>query len=197
MTALSVPALIRATLADPGDGVRRIQSLGLSAQARWLAFAIVAIVTVLPTEALLAAVPADKLTPWEQAMRRPFVAVAAQAVTMILASGAITVIGRWFGGRARFADAILAIAWVQFIMFMFQITQFALLALMPPIGVLFGLVSLGVFLWLLVGTTAALNGFTNRLLVLLGVVATGLVIAFGLGIVAVMLGVVPEIAPNV
>ena len=130
-------------------------------------------------------------------MRRPFVAVLAQAVTMIVVAGAITQVGRWFGGRAQMADAILAVAWVQFIMFLFQIVQFALLALLPPLGVLFSLVSLGVFLWLLVGMTGALNGFTNRFLVLLGVIGTALVIAFVVGVLATAAGFAPEFAANV
>jgi hypothetical protein len=192
-----IPSLVRITLADPAEGVRRLQAMDLPVQVRGLAFAFVAIVTILPTEMLLLAVPEGDLTPLELAMRRPVAAALAQAVTMLLVAGAITVVGRWFGGRARFADAVVAVAWVQFILFLFQIAQFALLAVFPPIGVLFSLVSVGVLFWLMVGVTAALNGFSNRLLVLLAVVATGLVIAFCLGAVAAALGIVPGIAANV
>lgn len=193
----SLPALVRATLADPGEGVRRLQAMDLTPEARWIAFALVAIVTVLPTEALLAAVPVESLTPWELAMRRPVFAVVAQGVTMILAAGAIRVVGGWFGGRARFADALVSVAWVQFIMFLFQIAQLALLALVPPLGILFSMLSLGVFLWLIVGITAALNGFRNRLLVLAGVVVTAIVIAFCAGGLIVAVYGLPGVPPRV
>jgi hypothetical protein len=197
MAFVSLPVLVRTTVADPAEGVRQLLALNIPREARWMAFALVSILTVLPTEALLAAVPAGDLSPWELAMRRPVFAVVAQGATMILAAGAIRVVGSWFGGTARFADALLSVTWVQFIMFLFQVAQFVLLAVLPPLGILFSMVSLAVFLWLIVGITAALNGFTNRLLVLVGVVLTTLAAAFCLGILAVALGVVPEFAPNV
>ena len=92
--------------------------------------------------------------------------------TMILLGLVVAVqtIGRRAGGSGTFPDALLLLAWLQFVMIAVQIAQLVVLLVVPPLFGLVTMASLAIFMWLLVNFTMALHGFTSALKVAVGTV---------------------------
>jgi hypothetical protein len=121
----------------------------------------------------------------------PLAAVAVQLAANALAVVLMVQVGRLFGGRGGFADALLLVAWLQAMMALAQAAQIVVLLVLPPLAGLVLLLAIGLFFWLLVGFVQALHGFRNPFLVLIGVVGTLFATAFVLSFVLVLLGFEP------
>lgn len=197
LTLASVSDLLRVTLTDPAEAVRRLVGLGLPMQARLIAFALVVVLSVLLTQILILVMPMGAGAPWGGLMHNPLGAAAVQAGTVLMFTTGISVVGGWFGGRARFDDALLLMVWLEFVLFVFQLVQVVLSLILPPVALIFGFLSVIVFFWLLVSFTAVLNGFGNRVKVLAGVLATFFAAAFLFALLATLLGFGPAEFGNV
>jgi hypothetical protein len=87
------------------------------------------------------------------------------------------------GGRGTFRDALLLIAWLQFILLCVQALQLLLGLALPPAAELVGLIGLLLLVWLLTNFTAVLHGFTSLWTVFLGLVIGAVVLMFALAFV--------------
>ena len=193
--------LLRLTLTDPRAAVRRILALALPDGAAWLAFAIVVVLGLAATLVSLTLAPVeppqDMANPVLYLAAHPYHAAAFQAAFLILLAVGVALVGRWFGGRARFGEALVLISWIEFCMICLQAVQLVLVFVLPPVALAAGLAGFALFFWWLTVFTAEANGFRNLLLVFLGIVACLMVAALVSGMVMVSLGIAPMPQPEV
>lgn len=178
-------ALARFTVANPRGGARFVLGLNLPLAARWTALALNAVLAAVFTHLSIALMPAAQREELAQVIGSPIQMAVLQGFVMVALVAAITLIGRMRGGRGSFADAIVLMAWLQFILLGLQMVQLALQLVVPLLADLVGLAGLGLFVWLLTNFTAELHGFRSLGLVFLGMLVS--LLALTLGIVVLLM----------
>ncbi len=177
------------TLRAPRAGVRRLLELGLPMEARWLGLILVTVLAVMVTRVSLLMLPPGDGPGFLAIVANPFFGVPAQAVSLVVTAAAITGIGRFFGGLGGFADALLVIVWVEFLMTVTQLAELAVMLVVPPLGAVLGLAVLVFFVWLVVNAIAELHGFDNLLMVFLGLVGGFVALVVALATLLSALGI--------
>lgn len=175
-------ALARQSVADPEKGAAAVLAWNPPVAARWMLMAF-AVLTGVVLAYLL-----PVLTGRAAELPTPFVATLVQGGMNIAAVVLATGVGRMFGGRGRFEDALLLVGWLQLLMVALQLVQLAVMIVLPP---LVGLVMVGavaLFFWLLSGFVSALHGFQSRFMVLLGTLGTLFAAAFVMSFILILLG---------
>lgn len=118
----------------------------------------------------------------------PLTAAFVQFGLLVMLVISIHSIGRAFGGTGSFEETLLLVTWLQFVLLCLQLVQLLALILMPPLGGLIGLISIGIFLWLLVNFVAVIHNFRSLGLVFAGVLISAFAIVFALSLILSMLG---------
>ncbi|AGT09112.1 YIP1 family protein [Paracoccus aminophilus] len=193
MTFTQIGELAVLTLREPARGFRALQGLGLPIAARWML-----LVLAIALSALLAGVanwlfPTPITTPLTELVAQPWLLAAVQFVAMTATALLITFVGRLFGGRGSFEDALLVTAWIELLLVAVQAVQVVLMLVLPLLAGLFSLVAFALFFYLIVTLTKALHGFQNGFLVLLTMVGTLFVVGFALTFLALAMGIPPEV----
>lgn len=195
MTGL--PALVadlaRQTMRDPRGGVRRLLALDLPMEARWIALLLVTVLAVLVTRLSLVLLPPGGDPGFLALVGDPFVGIPAQGLSLLIAAAAIAVIGQRFGGQGTFADALLVVAWVEFLMTVAQTAELVVMVILPPLGAVLVLAVLAWFVWIVVNAVAELHGFRNLILVFLGLLAGFVAVVFALALLLSLLGILPVV----
>ncbi|MBD3786475.1 MAG: YIP1 family protein [Sphingomonadales bacterium] len=194
MTTETIKALVWLTLRAPQQAAAALLALNLPGQARALALAVVVVLSAMLgtlAEIVFAFVTKVDLGPAQS----PVSLALLQGALLIYGAAMVTVMGRQVGGRGRFADALVLLAWIEFVLILGQIVQMVVMVLFPLVAVLATLGLVGLMFWLLVNFVAALHGFTNLMAVGAGVIAGFIASALIAGIVLVALGIVPVPAP--
>ena len=176
-------AAIRQTLDDPRAAARWIIAQNFAASTAAMALALVSILTSILSSAVMLIAPDEmfNFTTLQLAL--------GQMAGLFLAAGLIIWVGRMFGGKGQFSDAVALVAWVEGIMFALQLVQFVALFILPMATVVLALVGLALLIWLMVHFIAELHGFANLWLVFFGMVGTVLAISFILAaVLAAVLG---------
>ena len=88
---------------------------------------------------------------------------------VMITSGIIFVCSRLARGQASFSDLILLMSWFQFLQLALYIAQMVLVVLLPPLGVLVALASVGLTLWVLAHFIKTANGFASLVGPFLGI----------------------------
>lgn len=186
LTFATVTALMRETLTAPRATAARIMAMNPPDDARWLGFVIVVVLSVLVGQLSI-------LVLGEGGFGGSMIFMAVFQ-TMILLGLVVAVqgIGRLAGGKGTFPDALLLLAWLQFVMIAVQILQLAAMVLVPPLFGFATMLALAVFMWLLVNFTMALHGFTSAVKVVVGTVFSFFGLAVVLAIVLSVLGLGPQ-----
>lgn len=190
LTLSNVMGLVAMTLRDPRGAARAILRIPLSLQGRWLLLALMAVLSALLMQVLQAMLPppvAADGTVLEPV--GPFVWAGMVAVGMVLTSLLVFAVGRWRGGKGELPDAVILIAWLQFIQLLVVGLQVVLLAVLPfavPVAEIVGLL---LFLWLLVNFVAEMHGFRSVGMVFLGVIITFVGFVFAMTLVLMLVGV--------
>lgn len=193
MTGQDLKLLVGETLRDPQSAARRILTIGLPPQAGWLGLALVSVLALLMLRVTLLAFGGDEmLNPAGSAMRHPVGGTLLQAVIVLMTAFVMAWAGRLFGGQGRFQDALFLVVWLQLVLVLVSVVQFVALLILPPVGGIVALLSIPLFLWLLVSFTAALHGFSNLLLVLLGLIGAFLATAILVAILLTLAGIDPQ-----
>lgn len=186
-----VAELARQTLRDPRGGVRWLLVLGLPMEARWLALLLVTVLAVIVTRLSLMAMPVAGDPGVIALVADPLVGVPVQAISLVVAAAAIAGIGRLFGGRGTFADALLVVAWVEFLMTLAQAGELVVMFLVPPLGAVLVLAVLALFLWIVVNAIAELHGARSLLKVFLGLVLGFVIVVVALATLLAVFGILP------
>jgi hypothetical protein len=177
---LDLPTLLRMardSVQNPRAGARQMMRLNPPMPARWIALALMAVLSAVFTHVSLATMPLADPAGMEGVIATPIRTALLQVVVLLVLVQAVYRLGRWQGGRGSFADAMLLVCWLQFILLCLQGAQILLLVLLPPAGELLGLIALVLFLWLLTGFVAELHGFRSMGMTFLGILLTLLGVA--------------------
>lgn len=186
LTLASIAALVRDTLVAPRDTATRIMNMNAPDDARWLGFVIVVVLSVLVGQASIVVLG-------ESAFGGSLIFMAVfQTMVLLGLVVAVQGLGRMAGGTGTFPDALLLLAWLQFVMVAVQLVQLVALVLLPPLFGVVTLASLVIFMWLLVNFTMALHGFTSAFKVAVGTVFAFFGLAVLLAIFLGVLGLGPE-----
>ena len=196
MTFEDFKLLFLSTFRDPQGMARWLIAQNFPMPARWIALVLVAVVSALlgffwqmlldirlPPEEVLPAGPLDS----------PFVTATIQVGAIALSAAAMALVGRLFGGKGRFEDAIVLTAWTEAVMLPVECAHLLLVLLLPAIAPVTSIAIIVLFFWLTVQFIMALHGFTSAGKVALGMFATLLVLGLVLYPFAAMLGLLPEL----
>lgn len=185
LNAALIRDLLRETITDPQGAARRLVAAAPPMEARWLALALVAVLSVLIGQA--------SALVFARAGAAMVVGLNASAilhgVVLVVVVWAAHTVGRIFGGTGTFADAILLISWLQFVMVMLQLVQLLALVLLPPLSMLIGMAAIALFLWLLTNFVAVLHGFKSLGKVFGMILVTFMALAFVLAFLLALLGI--------
>jgi hypothetical protein len=182
--------LMKDTVVNPPKGVARLLALNPPLQARWIGLGIVmALSAVLATlsQMMLAVATDDQIT----VAPAPVAMVLVQGILLVYGAWAMAFFGRRFGGTGQFADALLLVVWMEFVLIIGQAVQLVLMVLFPLSALVLTIALVGLMFWLLVRFTAALHGFTNLALVAFGVLVVFVGSALIFGVVLISIGVMP------
>ncbi|WP_347310074.1 YIP1 family protein [Defluviimonas sp. SAOS-178_SWC] len=185
--------LARETLRSPRKAAGRLVALDPPMEARWLALLFVAVFAVFETRLALFLMPIGAESGVFAILGNPWLGVPAQIASLVLIAAAMAWIGGLFGGGGRFADALLLVVWLEFLLTVAQAVQMVAMLVLPPLGALLAIGVLAGFLWLMVQFTAALHGFQNLFKVFLGMVAGFVVIVTTLAMLFGALGIVTQV----
>lgn len=186
---------VQLTLRDPDAAVASLRALRLSPDQVLAAAAAVTALSTLLAWPVLAAAPVEEGTVWALFARHPLVFAASQFVASIFGAALMSWAGRAFGGQGSFTDCLLALVWVQVILTALEAVQAVLMLLVPPLAGILSLLGFALFFYLVVRFAAALHGFRNPALVLVGMIGTLMLAGLVLSIAAGALGLLPEPAP--
>lgn len=195
MNLLSLPDLLRLaveTLRAPRPTFARLHRMNLPAEALWTALALTVVVSMIfgVLMALVVGAPPPETGPETAAVAPdPIILGFAQFAVLFVSVFLIHRVGRMMGGRGDLPGAILAVAWLQFVLTCFQIAQTIAILISPMLGMpLFG-AGLVIFFWLLTCFIAELHGFESLGRVFGMVLFVMMGLAFGLSVLLTLLGV--------
>jgi hypothetical protein len=187
LTLNSLLAMAWRTVRNPREGATELLSLGIPREALWPALALVVVLSILLAQLTSLVVTGD------MGMAGLPVGPAAtgfiQLLLLVVMIFAIFWIGRSMGGTGSFEEAILLVAWLQFIMVCLQAVQAVALLIVPLVASLIGIGAIMLFLWLLTNFVAVLHGFSSLFQVFIMILVSAFGIAFGLSILLTLIGV--------
>ncbi|MCB2135554.1 MAG: YIP1 family protein [Rhodobacteraceae bacterium] len=192
-----VIALTGESLRRPKEAARRLIALDPPFEARWIGLGLISVLSLLTSRIMALFIPDDRMGPLFALISDPWLGAPLQAASLLVIAFLVTFVGRLFGGRGGFMDALLLVVWLQFLLILAQALQIAALFLMPPLALLIAVAALALFVWLLVNFIAALHGFSSLAKVILGMVASFVVIVLLLSVLLVLAGVAPMEAAHV
>ncbi len=181
----SLLSLAQLSAQTPREGARLVMQARVPTTARWVAFALMAIMSSVMAHLSFGMMPSSAQSQMGSAMASPFRTAIMQGVLMLVAVNAIVWIGRWRGGKGTFDDALILMVWLQFIMLILQVAQIVIQVLLPPLAEIVGIASIAVFLWLLSNFVAEVHGFKSVGWTFFGVILSLLAMGFVLALVMV------------
>ena len=170
-------ALARFTVQSPRQGARQVMQANLPLLARWVALGITAILSALLAHVAMGLMPAEMQAQMGQGMS-PFLTALVQAGLMVVSVHVAYGVGRLFGGKGTFDDALILMVWLQFILLVLQVVQILTQIVLPPLSPLVNLASVLLFLWLLSHFVAELHGFSSVAKTFFGILGTMLLVGF-------------------
>ncbi len=181
----TVSALVRLSLSRPREAAARIVALNVPDDARWLGFVIVVVLSVLVGQVSVLLMGDDGFQGGMLFM--------AMFQTMLLLGMVVAVqgVGRALGGKGSFPDTLLLVAWLQFVMLVFQLLQIVSLLLVPALFGMITIISLVFFMFMLTNFVMALHGFTSPVKVFVGIIFSFFAIALVLAILLGIMGIGP------
>ncbi len=190
MTLGNVAGLVRLTFAQPRQAAQVVLRLPLPLQARWAAVALMAVLSAFLMQAMAAMLP-PAVGPDGAELRPvgPFFWAGMVAIGMVLTALLAFSVGRWRGGKGELADAVILVAWLQFIQLLMVALQLVLIVVLPVIAPIVEIGAVLLFLWLLVNFVAEMHGFRSLGLVFLGIIVTFVAAVLGMSVLLMMLGV--------
>lgn len=192
-TVAGLRELVLATIRDPRGTARRLLAMGLSFEARWLGFALVVVLSLLASQALVLGLAVDPANPFEAMMQNPVSGAMMQAILVLGIAAGISGGARLFGGTGRFDDALLLASWAEFVMLCAQLAMTLLLLVLPVLAPLGMLAMVGLFFWIITSFTMELNGFRSFPKTFLGVFMMLMLAGFVLLTLFASLGIVPTL----
>lgn len=143
----------------PRVAARKVLDLPATRQQVWSAFVAMILLSVVLTgvaQVLFPVPPEDALALLQLS---PFQAVGLLGGLTLALIIAIVGIGRLMGGQGDMDGALRLFAWMQAILIALQVVQLFLVPVLAILAALVGLISIGLFIWLLLNFVAELHKF--------------------------------------
>ncbi|PHQ97730.1 MAG: YIP1 family protein [Marinosulfonomonas sp.] len=166
------------TIRDPREGARKVMAREMERRQRWETLLLIAVLS-----AVFAFISISLSTNLSDAQlddvarMNPFVLGLSQIFVLVVMVFAIHLIGGIAGGEGSLDDAILLVAWLQFVLICLQVLQIIAAVVMPFVAVVIGLVGLFVVFRLLTVFVAELHGFRSTVSVFIAVLVVMIVLA--------------------
>lgn len=189
--------LLGQTFRDPESVARALMAARLPMPARWMGLMLAVTVSALLAwlSSRLFPLPEGEVEiPVLALTSQPLLLAGIQLFAVLLAAGLMAGVGRMFGGKGSFEDALLLTVWIEFVLLVVQTVQIVASLVLPGLSGILGVAAIALFLYLTVQFTKALHGFTSGIKVLLGIVGTAFVAGFALSFIAAALGLLPGIS---
>lgn len=187
ISARAIFDLVVLSVQNPRSAARYILSVGVPDQARWLLALFVSISSVVLTYVGINLLPPAQNAFMMLAMSSPVRTAILQTAFLLITVIGVHRIGRWRGGKGDFADSLLLVGWVQFILLCLQAVQLAALIVLPPLSEMIGIIGLVVSLWMLTHFIAELHGFQSAGRVFAGLIGSVFVAAMAASMVIMLL----------
>jgi hypothetical protein len=185
LNAANVGALVRLTITRPREAAAQLMGMNIPDDARWLGFVIVVVLSVLIGQVSV-------LMMGEEGFQGSMLFMAMFQTSILLGMVvAVQGIGRALGGGGTFPDTLVLMAWLQFVMLVFQLVQIVSLLLFPAMFGLVTIAALVFFMWMLTNFIMALHGFTSPTKVFVGIIFSFFAMAVILAILLGMMGLAP------
>lgn len=175
----TIVALVMESITAPRSAARRMMSVG-DAQLALLALACVATLSALLSVILSRMSPASGNPDMDYLMTQPLLLAGLQAAGMTLFAGLVTGVGRLFGGTGRFAQILLALAWLGFLLLVVQMGMLVLMLALPSLGGVLKLAVIALVIWLLASFIAEVHGFRSTFFTAAVLIGSLLMIGMGL-----------------
>lgn len=179
--------LLQQSLQSPRAAARRLLDWQFPASTAGLAIALMAVLSACLTTISMLVAPEGIDPNILQMFKNPLQVAVLQGLVMLVMAMLVQGVGRMFGGRGRFIDALVLIAWTEALLSLLQLAQIVLMVLSPSLAAALSLFGLVVSLWVLASFIAELHGFASASKVLFGLIATVFVVAFAMAVVMVAL----------
>ncbi|HMQ41927.1 MAG TPA: Yip1 family protein [Paracoccus sp. (in: a-proteobacteria)] len=197
MTFDDLLGLARLTLRNPAQAVRVLQSLDLPMAVRWMGLIVIVSLSSILASLAMRIFPVLTESSLNLPDLSPISRAGLQLGGMVLSAWLVAGIGRAFGGRGDFPDALLILVWLECLMLAVQALQIVVMLLFPLFGSMLGIAALLAMVWLSVQMVKELHGFRNAALVFLGMMGAGLLTLIVLSVLAGALGLMPDIPAEV
>ncbi len=176
------------TIPEPRKVAREVLALRLPRPVLWQAFALFAVLsTGLGVSATILFPPEPELA--GTLLADPLRLGAIEASSLVLTVFLIYWMGRSFGGRGSFEQALLTVIWLQFVAFLLQLAVLAAALISPAMAFLLNYLAVAVSFWILSHFIAEMHGFSSTGLVFAMILVTILGVAIAVGIVLAVIGV--------
>lgn len=197
MTFYDLVGLARLTFRNPAQAMRVLQSLDLPMAVRWMGLIVVVSLSSILASLAMRIFPILTESSLNLPDLSPISRAGMQLGGIVLSAWLIAGIGRAFGGRGDFPDALLIVIWLECLMLVVQALQIVIMLIFPLFGSMLGIAALLAMVWLSVQMIKELHGFRNALVVFLGLLGAGLLTLVVLSVLAGALGLMPEIPAEV
>lgn len=195
--------LVGATLTDTPAAWRQLQARLPYPYERWLLLVAALVVSALTAWAMNRLLAPYAPPPGQDAamdvmamMRgqleaRPLGFTAVQFLWLVFAIGAVTYIGRLFGGHAQFDDVVLAAGWMKVILLIVQMMQLVALTVSIGVAAMLAMAESALYLFLAVRLTQIVHGFSSPFRVALVMLAAFFLILFAVALRLSVFGLAP------
>lgn len=181
--------LLSQTLGTPREAARQVMALPIGLPERWQVLALVVILSVILTQATVMLAPADEAAVMRSMLGSPLQSGLVQAAVLVAMVFAVHFVGRAMGGAGAFADALLLIAWLEWVMVCLQVVQLVASVVLPLLASAIGVMGVALFFWLLTQFVLELHGFRSPVRVFGMIVIVLVALAFGVALVFGLIGV--------
>jgi len=189
LTLQTLLPMVWRTITNPREGAEEVLALGVPRQALWTILLLVLVLSIILGQITTLLVATAAGVTVQGPLANPMVTGVLQLVLLVVAIYAIHFIGRSMGGKGSVDEAILLVAWLQFVMVCIQVVQTALMLVLPPLASIVGIVGLVLFMWLLTNFIAVIHGFRSLGQVFVMILLSMFVMAFILSILLTLFGV--------
>lgn len=185
-------ALMAETLRSPAIAARRLIGAGLDTSVLWLALGLVTVLNAIFFYLSNVLFPPPESMPITGLTSNPMIYAILSGGALVISVFVLTWVGSALGGRARLADMLVLMVWLQFIGLVLQAATLVMMLVMPPLAAILYMATLVISLWLTLHFVSVAHGF-NSLLRALGVIVLSVLgMSLGLSLILILLGVSAE-----
>lgn len=150
------------TVRNPREGARQVMAVQMERRARWEVLLLIAVLSaILAYFSVFVGAFTNSSAAQYPVTLNPIMLGFSQLIVMLVMVFAMHLIGNWAGGYGDLDDAILLVAWMQFILICLQVAQILAVVFFPVLALLLGLAGLVLVFVLLTFFVAELHGFKS------------------------------------